>query len=444
VTVAPAGQAAATALADEGLAMHELIGRLYPICRSITGDGVRQTLAILAGEGLPLEQIEVPTGTPAYDWEVPREWTIRDAYVADSAGRRVIDFRRSNLSVVGHSAPVDARMTLAELRPHLHTAPEAPDAIPYRTSYFRESWGFCLPHAELAQLAEGEYDVRIDSALEPGHLTYGEVFLPGELDDEVLVSAHVCHPSLANDNLSGIAVATFLAKELAGRATRRLSYRFVFAPGLIGAIVWLSRNEETAARIAHGLVLACAGDAGPVTYKRSRQGDAKIDRAVAHVLEHSGRPYELRDFSPFGYDERQYNSPGFALPVGVFMRTPYGEYAEYHTSKDDLTVVRPEALADSLATLTATVDVLEGDGRYRNLHPRCEPQLGKRGLYRQLGGGKPGGELELALLWVLNLSDGNHSLLDVAGRASLPFAVVRQAADALEGVGLLAAAAGRG
>ena len=437
MTTAPAS---AATVADQGHAMHELIGRLFPICRSITGDGVRATLAALADEGLPLEQFEVPTGTAAFDWEVPKEWNIRDAYVADSSGRRVIDFQRSNLSVVGHSVPVDARMSLDELRPHLHTAPDVPTAIPYRTSYFRESWGFCLPHDELATLGEGEYEVRIDSTLDKGHLTYGEVFLPGETSAEVLVSAHVCHPSLANDNLSGVAVATYLAKELTRGPRRRLSYRFVFAPGLIGAIVWLARNEDAAERVQHGLVLACAGDAGRPTYKRTRRGDAPIDRAVAHVLAHSGRPHDLREFSPFGYDERQYNSPGFDLPVGVFMRTPYGEYPEYHTSADDLTVVRPEALADSLATLLATFDVLDGDQRYLNLNPKTEPQLGKRGLYRQLGGGKPGGDVELALLWVLNLSDGSHSLLDIAERAGLRFAAIREAADALAGVGLLAPA----
>ena len=253
----------------------------------------------------------------------------------------------------------------------------------------------------------------------------------------MLISAHVCHPSLANDNLAGIAVATYLALRLATRPRRRLSYRFVFAPGLIGAIVWLALNARTAGRIAHGLVLACAGDQGSPTYKRTRRGDADIDRAIVHVLTHSGRPFEVRAFSPFGYDERQYNSPGFDLPVGLFMRTPFGEYPEYHTSDDDLALVRPEALADSLSLLSATVDVLEGDVRYRNVLPYCEPQLGKRGLYRQFGGGKPDGQLELALLWVLNLSDGTHSLLDIAERAELPFPLVSQASEALSAVGLL-------
>ena len=432
----------AESLAEAGRAMHDLIARLYPICRSVTGNGVRETLAIV-GEHVPLETVEVPTGTKAFDWEVPREWNIRDAYVSDASGRRVIDFRRSNLSVVGYSVPVRARMTLGELRSHLHSSPEQPSAIPYRTSYFSESWGFCLPEVELVALDDGEYEVCIESTLEPGHLTYAELLLEGETADEVLVSTHVCHPSLANDNLSGIAMATFLARELSTRR-RRLSYRFVFAPGLIGSIVWLSRNEDTVARVRHGLVLACVGDAGRTTYKRSRRGDAVVDRAVAHVLRHSGQDYELRDFTPFGYDERQYNSPGFDLPVGLFMRTPHGEYAEYHTSADNLTVVRPEALADSLGKLLAVADVLESDRRYLNLNPKCEPQLGKRGLYRQLGGGKPGGELELALLWVLNLSDGHHSLLDIAERADLNFAVVREAADALERVELLAPANGGG
>lgn len=415
--------------------MHAFIERLYPICRSITGDGVRRTLSAIS-ERLPLDVVEVPTGTPAFDWKVPREWNIHDAWIADHTGRRVVDFRQSNLHVVGYSAPVNRKMSLEELRPHLHTLPDRPDVTPFRTSYFDESWGFCLPDSRLRELSDAEYEVVIDSSLADGHLTYGEVVLEGESEEEFLVSTHVCHPSLGNDNLSGIAVATWLAGALSQLRRRRFTYRFLFVPGLIGPIVWLSRNEERVGRIRHGLVLACIGDSGHPTYKRTRRGNADIDRAVEHVLRHSGQEHRIKDFTPIGYDERQYNSPGFDLPIGLLMRSSHGEYPEYHTSADDLSVVRPEALADSLAKLLSIVDVLEHDRRYVNLSPKGEPQLGRRGLYRTIGGGGFR-DLEPALLWLLNLSDGKSSLLDVAERSGLPFGAVREAALALSDVGLL-------
>jgi aminopeptidase-like protein len=395
----------------------------------MTGDGVRETLSIV-GEHIPLEVIEVPTGTPVLDWTVPREWNIRDAWIRGPDGEKVVDFGESNLHVVGYSVPVHERLPLAELRERLHTLPEHPDWIPYRTSYFNETWGFCLRHDVLANLPDGEYEVRIDSSLEDGHLTYGECYLEGEVEDEVLISCHVCHPSLCNDNLSGIGVSTYLAKRLL-EAPRRYSYRFLFVPGMVGPITWLARNEERMGRIRHGLVLTLLGDRGRTTYKRSRRGDAEIDHAVQHVLRQSGADYDIRDFSPYGYDERQYCSPGFDLPVGRLTRTPHGEFPEYHTSADDLDLVRPDALDDSFAKLLALVEVLEGNRTYLNLSPKGEPQLGKRGLYGTLGGGQEGRERELAMLWVLNLSDGDHSLLDIAERSGLDFGAVRRAADAL-------------
>jgi aminopeptidase-like protein len=420
---------------EVGEELYELVADLYPITRSITGDGVRETLRRI-GEIVPLDVHEVPTGTQALDWTVPREWNIRDAYVKDSRGRRVIDFAASNLHVVGYSTPVETRTTLAELKEHLYSLPEHPDWIPYRTSYYRESWGFCVDHNALLDLDEDLYEVRIDSTLEEGHLTYGEYYLPGDQEAEVLVSTHVCHPSLANDNVSGLSVATLLARTLTERP-RRLSYRFLFVPGTIGAIVWLSRNRETVARIEHGLVLTGVGDGGRPTYKRSRRGNADIDRAVEHVLRHSGDDYEVLDFSPYGYDERQYCSPGFDLPVGCFMRTPWGRYPEYHTSADDLDFVSAAALADSFAKLLGALSVVDQNVAYVNLSPYGEPQLGRRGLYRSAGGRKDESVSELALLWVLNLSDSEHTLLDVAERSGLAFDAVRAAADALVGVGLL-------
>jgi aminopeptidase-like protein len=415
--------------------MHTLVERLYPLCRSITGDGVRATLDII-GEFIPLTVHEVPSGTEVFDWTVPREWNIRDGYLANADGERVVDFRESTLHVVSYSVPVSVIMPLHALREHLHTLPEQPDLIPYRTSYYTEDWGFCLPHARLESLADGDYHAMIDSTLADGSLTYAEHVVPGEVTDEVIVSCHVCHPSLANDNLAGIAVATELALRLAGQRPR-YTYRFLFLPGTIGSITWLARNADRVERIRHGLVLACAGDRGSLTYKLSRRGDAEIDRAARHVLATSGRPHEIVDFSPYGYDERQYCSPGFNLGVGCLTRTPYGAYPEYHTSADNPSFVSPEAMADTAQTCWEIFSVLERNRRFVNLSPYGEPQLGKRGLYGSLGGRSDTKQRQLAMLWVLNLSDGEHSLLDVADRSGLPFAVLTEAAEALSAVGLI-------
>jgi aminopeptidase-like protein len=418
-----------------GQDLFAMVAELYPICRSITGDGVRATLGVV-GRQLDLEIHEVPTGTQVLDWTVPREWNVRGAWVAGPDGKRVIDFADSNLHLMSYSVPVRATMPLQELRRHLFTLPEQPDWVPYRTSYYAERWGFCASQRLADSLPDGDYEVCVDTTLADGHLTYGEHLVQGQTDEEVLVSCHVCHPSLANDNCSGIAVATRLATMLAG-ARPRYSYRFLFAPGTIGSITWLARNEDRLDRIRHGLVLACVGDPGGFTYKRSRRGDAGIDRAVAHVLERSGRAHRITDFSPYGYDERQYCSPGFDLPVGCLSRSSYASYPEYHTSADDLDLVRPEHLQDSLETCWEIVQVLEQNRRYLNLSPKGEPQLGKRGLYGSIGGRSDAQERQMAMLWVLNLSDGGHSLLDVAERAGLPFALVAEAADALEEAGLL-------
>jgi len=422
---------------DLGRDMHALVERLFPLCRSITGDGVRQTLGII-GRQIDLDIHEVPSGTEVFDWTVPREWNIRDAWVANAAGERVIDFRACNLHVVSYSVPVRATLPLAELKEHLFTLPEHPDWIPYRTSYYSESWGFCASQRLVDSLPEGDYEVCVDATLADGHLTYGEHVVAGQTEDEVLVTCHVCHPSLANDNCSGIAVASRLAGRLGGTRPR-YTYRFLFIPGTIGSITWLARNEDRVGRIRHGLVLACVGDPGHLTYKRSRRGDAEIDRAVRHVLERSGRQHEIVEFSPYGYDERQFCSPGFDLPVGCLSRTPYARYPQYHTSADDLDLVRPEHLQDTFDACWEVLGVLEGNRRYLNLNPKCEPQLGKRGLYGSIGGRSDAEERQMAMLWALNLSDGDHTLLDVADRAGLPFALVADVAGSLEQAGLLAA-----
>ncbi|WP_036325427.1 DUF4910 domain-containing protein [Microbispora sp. ATCC PTA-5024] len=418
--------------------MHALVRRLYPLCRSITGDGVRRTLEIVS-ESIPLEISEVPTGTQVLDWTIPKEWNIRDAYIKDASGARVVDFAASNLHVVGYSVPVSATMTLDELRPRLHTLPDQPDLVPYRTSYYAETWGFCLSENTLAGMGPGPYEVRVDSTLADGHLTYGEHVIPGG-EEEVLVSCHVCHPSLANDNLAGVAVAVRLARWLAGRKERRYTYRFVFAPGTIGAITWLARNRDRVDRVRHGVVLACAGDRGALTYKRSRRGDTEIDRVFAHVLR--DREHTLLDFSPYGYDERQYCSPGFDLAVGSLTRTPYGGYPEYHTSADDPDFVSPEAMEDTLDVCRQAVEILERNRAYVNLSPYGEPHLGRRGLYGSLGGRSDTKQAQMAMLWVLNLSDGLHTLLDISERSTLPFAAVAEAARALHDAGLVKESAG--
>jgi aminopeptidase-like protein len=406
--------------------MYRLIRELYPFCRSITGNGVRETLRAIRSY-IPLRIEEVPTGTKVLDWTIPKEWNIKDAYIKTLAGEKVIDFADSNLHVMGYSVPVSKKISLDELKKHLYTVPERPTWIPFRTSYFKEDWGFCLTHNQLVGLTDAEYQVCIDSSLEPGFLTFGECYLPGEKSDEVLFSCHICHPSLCNDNLSGIALLTILAKFLS-QVSLRYSYRFLFIPSTIGSIAWLSQNEHQLWKIKHGLVVAGVGDRGKLTYKRTRAGDAEIDRAVLHILKNSGQDFRVLDFYPYGYDERQFCSPGFNLPVGCFSRTPHGHYPEYHTSADNLDFVRPQYLADTLLQSLAVITVLENNNTYVNQNPKGEPQLGRRGLYR---GYPHGGVDDLALLWILNMSDGSHDLLDIAERSGMTFANVRKAADAL-------------
>jgi aminopeptidase-like protein len=421
--------------ASAGPAMFQLAAELFPLCRSITGDGVRQSLRILARH-IPLEVREIPSGTPAFDWTVPREWNIREAYIARIDGTRVIDFATHNLHIVQYSTPMNAIVPIAELRRHLHSLPEYPDWIPYRTSYYNEDWGFCVSQHQLDRLTDASYRVVIDTTLDTGHLAYGECIIPGQCAEEVVFSCHVCHPSLANDNLSGIAVATMLARYL-GQKPRRFTYRFLFIPGTIGSLTWLAQNEKNVGLISYGLVLSCLGDAGAMTYKQTRRGNAAIDRIVAHALRHDSIAHRIRSFVPYGYDERQYCSPGFNLPFGCLMRTPNGEYKEYHTSADNLSLLHPESLAHSLRMLQRVVEIIEGDASYRSLNPKGEPQLGRRGLYAAAGGQREANFDQLALLWVMNLADGQHSLLDTAERAGMPFAAIRAAADALIDVGLL-------
>ena len=421
----------------EGAQSYAIVERLYPICRSITGNGLRRSLRSLQ-DTVPLELHEVPSGTQVFDWTVPKEWNIQDAYIKNAAGERLIDFRQNNLHVLNYSVPVHRTISRKELEPHLFSLPESPDWIPYRTSYYEETWGFCLNQRQRERLDAHDYEICIDSSLEPGHLTYGEYRIQGATDDEILISCHSCHPSLCNDNLSGMATAARLARILDGVESLRFSYRFLWIPGTIGSITWLATNEHILPRIRHGLVLSCVGDAGPFTYKRSRRGNAEVDRAVEHVLRHSTRDFKVIEFTPYGYDERQYCSPGINLPVGCFMRTQNGHYPEYHTSADNLSLVTSSSLGESLLQLLRVIQVFEENHAYLNLNPKCEPQLGRRGLYRQMGGVKDAAAAkEMAMLWILNLSDGRHDLLDIAERSGIPFEQISMAAHALQGADLI-------
>jgi aminopeptidase-like protein len=437
VSVQSGGLPAANELPKSlGESIYSLIRTLYPICRSISGNGVRRSFQEIE-KIIDLSVSEVPTGTKVFDWEVPLEWNISDAYIADNRGKRIVDFRDSNLHVVSYSAPIKATMTLEELRPHLHSLPEKPDWIPYRTSYYDESWGFCLAHNVLLEMKEGQYEVCIDSELKRGSLTYAESVVPGTTDDEVLFFTHTCHPSLCNDNLSGMTLATYLATMLKN-CSPTFTYRFVFAPATIGSIAWLSENESHLSKIRHGLVLSVIGDSGHLVYKRSQAGGAEIDRVVEHMLSTTAEKFEIQEFSPWGYDERQFCSPGINLPVGRLTRTPNGAYPEYHTSADDLTIVKPEYLFDSFCAIWRVIEALEGNATYTNLAGKGEPQLGRRGLYRKLGGYQDIEQRQLAMLWVLNQSDGQNSLLDIAEKAKLPFGVIRSVANDLIDAKLLA------
>jgi aminopeptidase-like protein len=421
-----------------GEEMLELMRALYPLCRSLTGEGVRETLRIV-GDVLPLEVSEVASGTKIFDWTVPREWNIADAWIADSEGKRIVDFRESNLHVVGYSTPVHQTMRGSELRERLHVHPEHPEWVPARTAYWADTWGFCVTEAQQRAIRpDQEYEVCIDSRLEDGHLTYAEAVIPGRSEDEVLLSTYICHPSLCNDNLSGIAVLAFAGREL-GRRDLRYTYRLLFSPGTVGPLTWLDRNRAGLDRIKHGVVVDCVGDRGHVTYKRSRSGVAEIDRVAEHVLRRSRPDAEIEDFVPWGGDERQFCSPGFDLPVGALTRSAHGMFPEYHSSADNFDVVTAECLADSLDALLAVLEALERNTVYLSRSPHGEPQLGRRGLYGQISAGAPraGETFQRAILWVLNLADGQHSLLDVAERADLPFAEVARAADALVEADLL-------
>ncbi len=421
---------------EKNIEMENLLTKLYPICRSITGEGVRETLKIIQ-ELIPLKIHEVPTGTSVFDWTIPKEWNIKDAYIMDSNKNKIIDFKKSNLHVLNYSIPIKKTISLKELKDHLFTLPDHPESIPYLTSYYKEEWGFCMAYSQYVELKDDTYEVVIDSSLSNGSLTYGEFFIQGELEEEIILSCYVCHPSMCNDNLSGIVILTDLGKQLQ-KMKLKYSYRLLFIPETIGAITWLCQNEKNISKIKCGLVVTCAGDPGNFTYKKSRKNNSEIDKIIEKTFQDLKKPYSIIDFYPSGSDERQFCSPGFNLDVGCFMRTKYGSFPEYHTSADNLSLVKGKYLRESLEQILYAIKILENDKFCLNLNSKCEPMLGKRKLRNTIGGTKNEEQADkMALLWILNYSDGKNSLLDISIRAGIDFETIVYSSNALIDVGLL-------
>lgn len=421
-----------------GQQMHDLAARLYPMHRAITGKGVRDTFAEIA-KLTSLDLHEIPTGTPVLDWQVPHEWCLHDAYIADAkTGERLIDVADSTLHIVNYSCAVNTKMSWQELEPYLWTIPEFENRIPYRTGYFRDIWGFCLSEKQKRSIADLDrtYQVVIESEIKPGALSYAECVIPGDSDRTVLLYAHCCHPSLANDNLSGLVIATYLARALKKRKPKlKHTYRIVMAPATIGAIAWLSQNESLATQIDYGLILTLLGDSGNLTYKRSRRTTSPIDRIAETVVNECGGT--IREFTPSGYDERQFCSPGFDLPVGCLMRTPPGEFDEYHTSADNLEFVQPQYLEHSLATVLRMVEQIEANVIPVSLRPKGEPRLGEYGLYKAFGEAGHTAEIQTAVMWILNQADGTTDLQTIAVRSGIKTEILHKAMKMLCDHGLM-------
>ncbi len=422
-----------------GEEMHALAARLFPITRSLAGPGIRETLTVLEEVAGPMQRHRFPTGERVLDWSVPREWHPREAWVRGPDGELVCSLADHNLHLVSYSRPVHARMGLEDLQGHLHSLPDQPDAIPYRTSYYKDDWGFSLTDARRRKLVPGEYEVLVDADLTPGRLEIGEVVVKGTSDAEVLFSTYCCHPSMANNELSGPVVCAYLARWLAAAPLApRHTYRFVFLPETIGAIAYLARfGDRLRAKLAAGWVVTCIGDPGRFTYKRSRAGSALPDRVAEHVLRQAGVAHDVLPFVPWGSDERQWCSPGFDLPVGSLMRSMYGAYPEYHTSLDDLEFITVSALEESLVLYRAMVEAVEANQVLVNTCPNGEPQLSSRGLYPTTGGGLAGQRALQNTLSVLNWCDGTRDLLAVAEHAGRSLRELREAADPLLAAGLL-------
>jgi len=419
---------------DVGQDMYRLLVELFPICRSITGNGVRETLARIK-EHIPLEIHEVPSGTKVFDWEVPQEWNVRDAYISGEEGNKFVDFKKNNLHLVGYSIPVDQWVTLEELQEHLHSLPEQREAIPYVTSYYKRYWGFCISHDERERLKEGRYRVVIDSEIKDGNLTYGEVIFPGNTRQEVFLSTYVCHPSMANNELSGPVLLTFLAKWIAS-APRKYTYRIIFIPETIGSITYLSRNLEAMRKnIIAGFNISCVGDDRAYSYVPSRYGNTYADKIALNVLKFKHPDFIKYSFLDRGSDERQYCSPGIDLPLVTLTRSKYGAYPEYHTSLDDLSLVTPKGLRGSYELFTDCIQLIERNSKYGN---KCygEPQLGKRGLYPSLSTKTSGASVRNMMNFIA-YADGANDLLDISNIIGVPPWELYLLADSLIKAGLL-------
>ena len=417
-----------------GLQMHQLMARLFPICRSITGDGVRETLRIIS-DIIPLTIQEVPTGTAAFDWAVPKEWNIRDAYIADENGNKIVDFRKNNLHVVGYSVPVDKWITLPELQEHLYSLPEQPNAIPYVTSYYKERWGFCISHDERAKLKDGKYHVYINSTLEEGSLTYGECLLKGETEQEVFLSTYVCHPSMANNEMSGPVVTAFIAKWLLS-LPRKYTYRIIFIPETIGSITYLSRNLDTMKKnVLAGFNISCVVDDRAYSYVASRYENTLADKVASNVLSLKHPKFIKYSFLDRGSDERQYCSPGVDLPLVTLSRSKYGEYPEYHTSLDNLDIVTPEGLLGGYELIQDCINIIENNRVFR-VNCYGEPQLGKRGLYPNLSTKNSGASVETMMDFIA-YADGNNDLLQISNIIRKPVREIVPIAEKLLEAGLL-------
>jgi len=402
-----------------GQDMYRLCEKLFPYCRSITGDGVRRTLRDLQELCPEMELREVPSGTQVFDWTVPKEWNIRDAWIKDSKGNKVLDFQEHNLHVLGYSLPMDRKMALEELLPLIYTQPDQPDVIPYVTSYYKERSGFCMSQRAKDALVEGTYHAFIDSELKDGSLTYGEIVIPGESDEEVFLSTYTCHPSMANNELSGPAVSIYLAKWLKSLQKRRYTYRLIYIPETIGSITYLSKNiAHLKQHVVAGYNISCVGDDRTYSYIPSRSGNTLADRVAKNVLRFHYPEYKVYSFLDRGSDERQYNAPGVDLPVACICRSKYGMYPEYHTSKDNLELISPSGLQGAYEVYRQCIEALEGNRVYQ-VQCLCEPQLGKRGLYPTIS--QKGGYDEVnAMVDFIAYADGKNDLIEISNIIGVP------------------------
>lgn len=423
-----------------GQDMYDLCGRMFPVCRSITGDGVRETLRLMREVQPAITLHEVPTGTPVFDWTVPKEWRIRDAWVKNSRGEKIIDFKEHNLHVLGYSTPVDKKVGLAELKEHLYTQPDQPDAIPYVTSYYKERFGFCLSQEQYDGLPEDTYHMFIDSELFDGSLTYGELIIPGATDEEILISTYFCHPSMANNELSGPAISVYLAKYLQAKNERRYTYRFVYVPETIGSITYLSqanRLEHLKKHVVAGWNLSCGGDDRTYSMVATRYGNTLADKVTKNVLRFVYPDYIHYSFLQRGSDERQYNASGVDLPVVGFSRSKYGEYPEYHTSKDDMGLISPAGLMGAYNVMVECIEALEHNRHYK-IQCYGEPQLGKRGLYPTISQ-KGSYDAVTTMVNFIAYADGKNDLFDISEIIGVPVREILPIADKLKNVGLLKA-----